>query len=485
MSLSRFAFDDNGEPRSAEEIARLEAEENDRLAALDAFNEEHAREERERERSRQREKQPTKGKGGNYLPDIHRLLPQSGDAEQGVLSSVLLSPREVYAVAEEKGIEPAWFHVPAHQTLWEQISGMIDEGLPVDAITLTDRLRSKGLLERVGGPAFVMDVFGFLPTAANAGYYLEITEEKWTLREVIRICTELAGRAYDEQDNVAGLLGELEVAVSQLALRRYRKRAGTIKETVARVFDKCIAGKTEEAWGLSTGFLNLDAVMRGLRPGNLIAIGGETSAGKTSLALNMVWNLAVKRGIPCLIFSLEMTADEVTEVLIQCGSGVNVDEVAEKRVGDKELDAFRRAGEALMQAPITIRDEKDVSIIQARSIARTVKPRIIVADYAQLFTGGQKRYERADLEIADISRNSKKMAGELDATVLLLTQLNEDGKVSGSRTISKDADQLLIVKDGAPGEKIVQICKQRRGRKDEVHFRFIGPAQKFLPKALT
>lgn len=444
----------------------------------DDFN----RESKEDANSRQREN--AKGRK-SYSLDAHRLLPQSPDAEKGILSSVIQAPTRVLPVAQSLGVCEDSFFIPAHRIIWEQFLELLNEGGNPDFITLTQRLRDKDLLSQCGGAAFITELFTFLPTVHNAGYYSEILEEKLLLREMIRICTEIAARAYDEQDEVHPLLEELEMAVSKLSLRRFKRRKRTLKDAVVTALEKCDAGKTEEAWGLASGYAALDSVIRGFGAGNMFAIGGETSSGKTSLMLNFIHNLCVKRGIPSLIFSLEMTTDEVTEVLLQIGSGSNIDAVAERRVGDPEIKAFRTAGERLAVAPLVIHDEEDLSILQARSIARNLKPRIIALDYAQLMTGGKKKYERSDLEIADISRGAKKMARELDATVFLLTQLNDLGKVAGSRAIVKDADQLLIVSGEGEEEKWVQVCKQRRGKRDKVPFRWIGACQKFLSKPLT
>lgn len=440
--------------------------------------------------SRQREKRRKSIEEDITEPGSFRTLPQSGDAEQGVLASALLAPRNVLDLLQRKGVSPEWFAVPAHRIIFDALNEMSLAGAPIDFLTLTQYLKDKRdpgglpLLDMAGGASFVTSLFTLVPSAANAGYYLDIVREKYYLREVIEVSTSLASRAYQE-DNPEELRQEADSLLARIADPEAKgKRSRSIHDIVAGVTAKVAAGKTEEAWGISTGFPNLDAVARGMRGGNMISIGGETGAGKTSLALNIAYYMAVKRGLKVLIFSLEMSEEEVVEVLIQIGSGVNIDCVREGRVNDGELRRYAHACQAIANAPFVIRDEKDVSIIQARSIARRERPRLIVGDYAQLFSGGKRRYERADLEVADVSRNFKKMCGELDATGFLITQLNDDGKVSGSRAIAKDSDQMWIVEETGEDTRNVKICKQRRGKKDVVPFRFIGPAQKFLPLAI-
>src|SRR4051812_33521004 len=132
---------------------------------------------------------------GSYLPDIHRLLPQSPDAEQGVLSSCLLAPRDVIGLCVEKKIDSYYFHIPSHGTIYLALLDMWNNGQTIDFITLTQYLRDRGRLEEVGGAAFVTSLFTFLPTAANAGFYLETLESKHTLRGIIQVGTEYAARA--------------------------------------------------------------------------------------------------------------------------------------------------------------------------------------------------------------------------------------------------------------------------------------------------
>src|SRR5580658_9373726 len=146
----------------------------------------------------------------SYLPDIHRLLPQAPDAEQGVLSSFLLAPREIGGHCAEKQIKPEHFHLPAHAQIYATLLELWDANKPIDFITLTQVLRDRNQLDQVGGAAFITGLFTFIPTAANASYYIEILQEKYTLREIIKVCTEYAARSYDEQDDVQNLLNDVE-----------------------------------------------------------------------------------------------------------------------------------------------------------------------------------------------------------------------------------------------------------------------------------
>ena len=170
----------------------------------------------------------------SYSPDPHRLLPQSPDAEKGVLSSFLIAPRDIGGLCAEKQITKEHFFIPSHAIIYEQLLGMWDRNEPIDFITLTQVLKDKGQLDQCGGAAFVTELFTFLPTAANAPYYVEIVQEKFTLREIIKVCTEFAGRSYDEQDDVPNLLDKVESEVFRIAQDRFKDRVATMKQLVVQ-----------------------------------------------------------------------------------------------------------------------------------------------------------------------------------------------------------------------------------------------------------
>lgn len=420
-----------------------------------------------------------------YQPDAIRLLPQAISAERDFVAAAMLEPGWI-AKGRERRIASDHFASPANAIIWARLLAMDDAQVAVDFTTLTTALRDAGELDQCGGAANITALFTELPTTANAAYHLAIIEEKHLLRETIKGCTQIVGDCYDSQDDIPGIRTLAETLLARVADPDIlKKTARPVRQVVLSVMQKVSVKDTEAIWGIPTGFANLDAMARGLRSGNMIAIGGQTSAGKTSFALNIVWNVCVRRSIPVLVFSFEMTTDEVTESLLQIGSGVNIDNLLEGKFTDDENANFNGAAQALAAAPLTIRDDTDLDILQIRSIARRLRPRVIVIDYAQLCRGGAKKYERRDLEIADVSRNAKNMAGELNATVILITQLNDDGKVSDSRAIAKDANQLWTVEDGGEEDtKCVAVAKQRRGKKDVANFAWIGACQKFLPKSV-
>ena len=218
----------------------------------------------------------------SYLPDIHRLLPQSPDAEQGILASLLLAPRDVGGMCAEKGLLPANFHIPSHSTIYAELLDMWDKNAPIDVITLCQRLRDKNLLESCGGPAFVTQLFTFLPTAANAAYYLEIVQEKYTLREIIRVCTEYAARSYDEQHDVHILLDEVETRIFEIAKERFKDKSASLKDQLMTAITQIdeMYHRRGQITGLATGLSDFDKMTDGLHGAEMIVIAARPSMGK-------------------------------------------------------------------------------------------------------------------------------------------------------------------------------------------------------------
>src|ERR1051325_9343435 len=202
----------------------------------------------------------------SYLPDIHRLLPQAPDAERGVLCSFLLAPREIGGLCAEKLVKAEHFHLPAHAQIYATLLELWDANKPIDFITLTQLLRDRGQLDQVGGAAFVTELFTFLPTAANAGYYVEILQEKYTLREIIKVCTEYAARSYDEQDDVPNLLNDVEAKIFAIAQDRFKEKTASMKDQVMQAIHAIeeLYDRRGAITGLPTGFAELDKMTDGL-----------------------------------------------------------------------------------------------------------------------------------------------------------------------------------------------------------------------------
>src|SRR5881398_3293223 len=236
------------------------------------------------------------GNGGRVFPisptgsaqDIHRTPPHSIEAEQGVLGSMLLSPRQAIAECVEK-IDEQYFYVPAHQTIYTVLVDLWNAGQAIDLITFTQVLRDRNFLDSVGGAAFVTSLFTFVPTAANLEYYLEIVRDKYILRQIISAATESVRRAYEEQDEVNNLLDDVEQRIFAVGEDRFKGQMLSMKDQVMDAIEsieKLYEGKGGIT-GISSGFIEFDRMTSGMHPSEMIVIAARPSMGKTALAMNI------------------------------------------------------------------------------------------------------------------------------------------------------------------------------------------------------
>jgi replicative DNA helicase len=444
------------------------------------------------------------------------LLPQSPDAEKGVLSSFLIAPREIGGLCAEKQITKEHFFIPGHALIYETLLAMWDRNEPVDFITLTQILRDRGQLDQCGGAAFVTDLFTFLPTAANAPYYVEILQEKYTLREVIKICTEFAARGYDEQDDVAGLLDRVETEVFKIAQDRFKDRVANMKQLVVQAI-----GAIEELYsrrgaitGLSTGLPDFDKMTDGLHGAEMIVIAARPSMGKTALAMNIAEHIAVDLKKAVAVFSLEMSSQQLVQRLLCSRARVNLGRVRDGFLSERDFPALQTAASKLAESRFFIDDTSGLSILELRAKARRLKSQhdiqAIFIDYLQLLRSSTKRaQENRQIEIAEISSGLKALAKELNIPVVVLAQLNRNpeqrtGDAKGrprlsdlreSGSIEQDADLVgLLVreeyyadsdeeKEAAQGKATLIIAKQRNGPVGDVPLTFLKEFTRFETRA--
>src|SRR4030081_3305109 len=249
--------------------------------------------------------------------DIHRTPPHSVDAEQGVLGSMLISPREAIAECVEK-INEEYFYVPAHQTIYSVLVDLWNAGQAIDLITFTQVLRDRNLLDTVGGAPFVTSLFTFVPTAANVGYYLEIIRDKYILRQIIATSTESVRRAFEEQDDVSNLLDEVEQQIFAVGEDRFQGQMLSMKDQVMEAIESIekLYERKGGITGISSGFVEFDRLTSGLHPSEMIVIAARPSMGKTALAMNIAEHVAIQERLPVGVFSLEMSSQQLVQRLL-------------------------------------------------------------------------------------------------------------------------------------------------------------------------
>jgi len=452
----------------------------------------------------------------SYLPDIHRLLPQAPDAERGVLCSFLLAPREIGGLCAEKLVKAEHFHLPAHAQIYAILLELWDANRPIDFITLTQLLRDRSQLDQVGGAAFITELFTFLPTAANAGYYVEILQEKYTLREIIKVCTEYAARSYDEQDDVAMLLNDVEAKVYGIAQGRFKDKTASMKDQVMEAIHaiEALYDRRGAITGLPTGFAELDKMLDGLHAAEMIVIAARPSMGKTALAMNIAEHIALEAKQPVAVFSLEMSTSQLVQRLLCSRARVNLGSVRNGFLAERDFPALTAAASKLAESKIFIDDTPGLSILELRAKARRLSSqhgiKAIFIDYLQLLRSTSRRaQDNRQLEIAEISSGLKALSKELSIPIVVLAQLNRNpeqrsGDSKGrprlsdlreSGSIEQDADVVgLLVREEyyaendeekkeSEGKATLIIAKQRNGPVGDVPLTFLKEYTRFENRA--
>ena len=453
-------------------------------------------------------------KPASYLPDVHRSLPQSLDAEKGLLGSVLLSSTVLDDSISQ--IEAGHFHLPAHQKIFELLVEMRNAGKPIDLISVTQHLEDRRMLDEVGGASVVTDLLTFVPTAANADYYREILREKYLLRKVITVCTEYAARSYDEQGDVKLLVDEVEQKILEIGEERVSSTIPTMKEMVNDAItsiEQLVANKGGIT-GLSTGFHVLDNMTSGLHAGEMFVIAARPSMGKTALAMNIAEHVALDAGKPVAVFSLEMSSPQLVQRLLCSRARVDSKKLRDGLISKQELGSISSAAGLLSKAKMFVDDTPGLSILELRAKARRLHNRedikLVVIDYLQLLRSNTRRaQDNRQIEIAEISSGVKALAKELKIPVIVLAQLNRNpesrtGDSKGrprlsdlreSGSIEQDADVVaLLVREKyyaedeearkeAEGKATLIIAKQRNGPTGDVPLTFLEDYTRFEDRA--
>jgi len=444
------------------------------------------------------------------------MLPQSQDAELGLLGSVLLSPREVMTECVEQKITPEHFHAPANGIIYGILRELYDANKPIDFILLTQLLRDRQLLDKVGGAAFVTGLFTFVPTAANAAYYLEILKEKFTLRQIILTCNEFAQRSYEEQENVDMFLDQVETKVFQITESRIGDKTFQIKEAVFAAIESIekLYERKGEITGLATGFADFDKMTDGLHGSEMIVIAARPSMGKTALAMNIAEHVALNSKQAVAVFSLEMSSQQLVQRLLCSRAKVNLGKVRDGFMAERDFQNLTHAAAKISESKMLIDDTAGLSILELRAKARRMKSqhdiKLIVIDYLQLLKSTSKRaQDNRQLEIAEISSGVKALAKELDIPIIVLAQLNRNpenrtGDAKGrprlsdlreSGSIEQDADLVGLLmreeyyadndedKQAAEGKATLIIAKQRNGPVGDVPLTFLKEFTRFEDRA--
>ncbi|WP_100011678.1 replicative DNA helicase [Lentibacillus sediminis] len=432
-----------------------------------------------------------------------RIPPHNIEAEQSVIGAVFLEP-EAFTTASELLVAEDFYRA-GHQRIFAAMMKLADRGEPIDLVTVTTYLQNAKQLDEAGGVAYLSEVAGSVPTAANIQYYSQIVEEKALLRRLIRTATDIVTSGFEKEDDVDDVLNEAEKNILEVSSRQNSGNFKAIKDVLIEVYDNIeqLHQASDDVTGVATGFRDLDRITSGFQRNDLIIVAARPSVGKTAFALNVAQNVAVNSNENVAIFSLEMGAEQLVQRML-CAEG-NIDS-QRLRNGQLQADDWSKltmAMGSLSNAGIYIDDSPGIRVSEIRSKCRRLKQEqglgMILIDYLQLIQGSGNSRENRQQEVSEISRALKGLARELNVPLIALSQLSRgvesrqdkrpmmsDLRESGS--IEQDADIVgFLYRDDyydseSEQQNIIEIIisKQRNGPTGTVELAFVKEYNKFV-----
>lgn len=370
------------------------------------------------------------------------LPPQNIEAEQAVLGAIFLNT-DALADAMEY-VEPDDFYRRAHQILFQAMVDLNNDGEAIDVLTVQNYLTTNNQLDDVGGVAYIAELATSVPTAANAGYYAKIVEEKSMLRRLISTATNIITQANNGDDDVPSLLDSAERQIMDVSERRNRSGFREIKDVLNETLSDIdrLSQQSEDITGLPTGYREFDKMTAGLQPDNLIILAARPAVGKTAFALNIAQNVATSTDTSVAIFSLEMSAESLVNRMLCAEGSINANHLRTGQLDEGEWQNLIVAMGALSNTSIFIDDTPGIKMAEIRAkCSRLAKEKgnlgLVVIDYLQLIEGSNK--ESRQQEVSEISRQLKKLAKELSVPILALSQL--------SRGVEQRQDKRPVLSD--------------------------------------
>lgn len=432
---------------------------------------------------------------------IKRIMPNSLEAEQSVIGSMIMD-KEAIVIASETLIKEDFYH-QQYGILFEAMIELYNEEQPVDVVTLQNRLREKDVPAELSSMEFVGELVTAVPTSANIKYYANIVKEKATLRKLIKVNEEIANQCYLQNESVDDIMADTEKKIFNLLQNKSGGDYVPIKTVVINALEKIEqASKTKgSVTGIATGFVDLDYRMSGLQPSDLILVAARPSMGKTAFVLNIAQYVAFHSNLCTAIFSLEMSKEQLVNRLFSLESRVDAQLLRSGNLADSDWEKLIEGAGTIGRSKLIIDDTPGISISELRSKCRKYKLehdlKLIIIDYLQLMSGNGKSDSRQQ-EISDISRSLKSLARELNVPVIALSQLSRQveqrpdhrpmlSDLRESGAIEQDADVVMFIyrddyynKD-TPDKNIAEIiiAKQRNGPIGTVNLVWLPQYTKF------
>lgn len=442
------------------------------------------------------------------LPEMGRVPPQAIDMEEAVLGAIMLEKEAIITVIDI--LKPESFYKDVHQKIYAAIISLNLRELPVDLYTVTEELRSNDELDNIGGPVYLTQLTSKVVSAAHVEFHAKIVAQKFIQRELIRVTSEIQGRAFDDSNDINELLDFSENELFQIAEGNIKREVSplniVLKEAVHEIEE---ASKREDALiGVPSGFTKLDRLTSGWQRSDLIIVAARPSMGKTAFALSMARNMAVDHKKSVAVFSLEMSAVQLVNRLIVAETELPSNRIKNGRLKEDEWKQLESKIKTLEDASIFIDDTPAISVFELRAKCRRLtaqhKLDIAIVDYLQLMTGPREAGSR-EQEVSSISRSLKSISKELNVPIIALSQLNRSVEVRGgnkrpqlsdlreSGAIEQDADMVLFIHrpekygfttldNDMPSKGIAEIilAKNRNGPVDDVLLRFREERAQFI-----
>ena len=436
-------------------------------------------------------------------PSLHHLPPQNLEAEESLLSAILIDNTTLLDIIEI--LSPDDFYRSAHRKIFSAMGDLFTRNEPVDLVTLKNILEEKGDLEVVGGASYVAKLVEVVPIAINARHYAKIVYDKSALRNLIAKSNEISKRCFEDGGDVDALIDFAESAIFTIADSKSTQTFHPISKIIERNIDALEERQGNKALvtGIPSGFIDLDHLTSGFQDSDLIIIAARPSMGKTALALNIARNAAVDTGVPVAIFSLEMAKEQLSLRMLCAEAEVDSSRLRSGFFSQEDWVKLTDAAGTLSDAPIFIDDSTNISAMEIRAKARRLKLDkglgIVIIDYLQLMKGSVSA-ERRDLEISEISRSLKALAKELSIPVVALSQLNRkleersdkrpqlsDLRESGA--LEQDADLVAFIyrdevynkDENNPNRGVAELLlkKQRNGPTGDIKLAFRNAYTRF------
>ena len=437
--------------------------------------------------------------------NVGRLPPQAPEIESAVLGAMMQSKDAVYKVIEL--LEESSFYKESHRKIFSAVVSLFEKNEAVDILTVSEELKRRDLLDKVGGTYYLSECINQVTTAANVEFHAKIVLEKALLRKLIEATTKITTEGYEENEEAFDLLDRAEQMIFEISENRQRKGFTNVKPVLHDAFeilDSYHKRRKGSITGVASGFSSLDEMTSGFQNSDLIIIAGRPSCGKTALSLNIARNAAVDYKVPVGIFSLEMANYQIAIRLLCSEAEVSAHKVRTGNLGDEYWPRLSIAVGLLSEAPIFIDDSGSLGILELRSKARRLKLEndigLLIVDYLQLLKG-TSRTESRQQEISLISRSLKALAKELNIPVIALSQLSraiekreiEERKpilsdLRESGAIEQDADVVIFIhrpeqymgcKEKDKGKAEIIIGKQRNGPIGNIELAFVKNLAKF------